>query len=142
MSYRYATAKMDGPEKNETNMTLWWISGCFALTVLLSGFYIYGNTGEVATYANLKKEISTQAETVYGLSVSNETASVLASIAQEVVGNDSFDSATSAPSIESADKVYVFQVSSNGAAKLLVSELDFKEPEPAGGALETPDSEK
>lgn len=107
-----------------------------ALALFLIGSNLYKTSGPSAVLKTLKQEISSQAETIYGVTLSEENTETLALVASEVVSNPIYGTSTTAPIMEDGNRVFVFQVSSTGAAKLLVSDLDFKEPETISGTVE------
>lgn len=96
--------------------------------LLLLAFLLYFLApGDQAAFKQLRKEITTQASTVYGIELSEESADHFAEFALEVVGSETTSTAASTVILDS-ERALVLQVSSNGSAKLLEAPLVFTEP--------------
>lgn len=98
------------------------------VVLLVFGFALNVTDASRNFESNMRKELVSQLETVYGVEFSNETVNNLTKLSLDTVNSDVAATTVSAPFVdENNNKLYKYQVSSNGNAVLFSSDLEFTE---------------
>lgn len=97
-------------------------------TLIIIGIVGNGRNVESRFHSKLREELTIQTQTVYGVTLDDTNLNRLTELSSDVVGSEDIGTIMTNLFTDTLnDEVFKYQVSSTGYARLLTSELDFKE---------------